>query len=217
VLDVSEAMRRKDVVHDLLELGEVDRDVGQRFARRVVIAFRGQVDRHMDARERRPQLVRHVREQLPLGLQQTADPLAHLVERARHVAELIGALERSTRREIASGDTPRSACQHAERSHDPARREISARADHEGTREQRKQRAHAKRRRLIAEIRGFETRAMPRTRWATFTTRWRRHRHRCDQHREQGQHRQLREADREHARCERLRERLLHRSISAST
>ena len=50
---------------------------------RLGVAFAGEIERDADARERRAQLVRDVREQLLLGEHQALDPLGHLVERAR--------------------------------------------------------------------------------------------------------------------------------------
>ncbi len=62
-------------------------------SRLVAVRLGGEVERDAHARERSSKLVRDVRQQLALRLQQLLDPLRHLVERLTDVPQLVGSIQ----------------------------------------------------------------------------------------------------------------------------
>jgi hypothetical protein len=64
----------------------------------------GQLRREAEARQRRTQFVRDVLQQAPLGGEQRLDALGHLIECARHIADLVAPAQARARREIAAAE-----------------------------------------------------------------------------------------------------------------
>ena len=110
-----EARGREDVADEPLELVEILGDAGERHARDLGVALGGDPERHADARERRAQLVRDVREQLLLRAEQRGHAIGHLVERARHLAELVVPCEPRARLDVGRRRT-RARCRDSVRS-----------------------------------------------------------------------------------------------------
>jgi hypothetical protein len=97
----------EQIAHERLQLGHVFLDrlqVARRLPRR---RFRGEGEGHADAREGGAELVRDVGEELPVALEQAAQPLRHLVERASERADLVRPVEIRPGGEIALPDPPR--------------------------------------------------------------------------------------------------------------
>ena len=101
-----EPRRCEDVVDEGLELGQVDANLGERHPTELQIGLAGDVQCDADARERRAKLVGHVREELLLRQQQLLDPNGHVVERACHVSNLIGAAQAGAHAKIAFAKRP---------------------------------------------------------------------------------------------------------------
>ena len=103
----------------------------QRVGRRIGIVERDLGD-GAGACERRPQLVRGVRDELALGGERRLEAPEQLVERVRELAELVvGAFEREATVQAVRRDLPRALVDRAQRAQHPARGE-PADADREG-------------------------------------------------------------------------------------
>ena len=82
--------------------------------RRVGLILVEQLDEPAEGEDRRPQLVRGVRDELLPRAVEAREALLHLVEGGRELADLVGALVRDRRREVALGDLLRGLLQPVE-------------------------------------------------------------------------------------------------------
>src|SRR2546426_548921 len=101
-----EAGAGEDVVGQPFQLGKVPRDARQLRGGVLRAALRREIERDADARERRAQLVRDVREKLALAMHQVLDPFRHLVERDGDVAQFVAAAQLRARPELARAQPP---------------------------------------------------------------------------------------------------------------
>lgn len=85
--------RDQHVRQQLLQLAEIVLDVvREQLHPALVTLLDGQVQRDPQAGEGRPQLVRHVGQELLLGTNQPGGSFGHVVERPAQLAELIGTI-----------------------------------------------------------------------------------------------------------------------------
>jgi hypothetical protein len=81
-----------------------------------------EVERHTDARERCPELVRHVGEELRLRAEELRHPVGHLVECAGDGAQLVAALPAGSGRQVAGAERAVCLREPIERARDGAAR-----------------------------------------------------------------------------------------------
>ena len=118
-----EAGAGQDVAGEPLQLRQVASDARELGRGFFGAPFGGEIERYADPRERRAQLVRHVREELPLSAHQRLDPSRHLVEGQRDVAQLVAPAQVGARRQLAAAEVPRGGGEHPKRARQPGRGE----------------------------------------------------------------------------------------------
>ena len=94
-----EAAEQQDLVDELVELGDVSRQL--RPALRVRL---DQLETEPDAGERRPQLMRRIGEQQLVGVDQALDPRGGAIEAFRQPGDLVAALDLDARAQIAGAE-----------------------------------------------------------------------------------------------------------------
>ena len=109
-----EAAEQQDLVHELVELGDVSRQL--RPALRVRL---DQLETEPDAGERRPQLMRRIGEQQLVGVDQALDPRGGLIEALSQAGDLVAALDLDARAQIAGAERLDAALQSLEPSGEP--------------------------------------------------------------------------------------------------
>ena len=122
-----EAADKQDLVHELVELGDIALEL--RFAFGIC---RSQLEPEPDPRQRRPELVRCVGEQHLVRVDQAFDPSGGLIEALSQACNLVAALDLDACGEIAGSERFDAALQALEASREPSHDRAGADSDHEG-------------------------------------------------------------------------------------
>ena len=101
---------QQDLVHQLVQLGDVALDLGLGSRHRGAVAAH-QLQPHADARQRRAQLVRGIRQQRFVRLHQGLDAAGRSVELARQVGHLVAPLGGHAHAQVAFAETLHAALQ----------------------------------------------------------------------------------------------------------